>query len=204
MSQRGNEAIWIIVDRLTKSDHFIPMISNRTPSISNMDYIKEVVRLHGIPVSIVSDRDPLFTGEFWRNLQSALETTLNLSIACHSRNVGQTKRMNRIMENLLRACIMDSKGHWEQHLHLVEFTYNNSYQTTMGMTPFETSYGRPCKSPNCWKSIDKILLETDLIRETTEKIEIIRQRMKTARDLQKSYVDWWSKVGILSWWHGIY
>ena len=94
------------------------------------------------------------------------------------------------LEDLLRMCILDFGGSWEDHLPLVEFAYNNSYQATIGMAPFEALYGRPCRSPTCWwESTDKLILGPDMIRETSEKVDLIRRRMKTAQDRQKSYAD---------------
>jgi len=90
-SRKGNESIWIIVDRLTKSAHFIPIRSNRTAASLAHLYVKEIIRLHGVPSSIVSDRDPLFTSEFWRSLQDALGTELNLSTAYHPQTDARQK-----------------------------------------------------------------------------------------------------------------
>ena len=95
-----------------------------------------------------------------------------------------------MLEDLLRACIIDFGGSWADHIHLVEFTYNNSYQSTIGMASFEALYGRPCNTPSCWwEAGERLLLGSKMIRETSEKIEIIRNRMKAAQDRQKSYAD---------------
>ena len=106
----GNTSIWVIVDMLTKSAHFIPVKSRRTTSSLASIYLKEVVRLHGIPSSIVSDRDPIFTSEFWKSLQEAVGSQLCLSIAYHPQTDGQTERVNRVLEDLLRLCILDFGG----------------------------------------------------------------------------------------------
>ena len=189
-SRKGNTGIWVVVDRLTKSAHFIPVKSKRTAPWLASVYVREIVRLHGVPSSIVSDRDPIFTSEFWRSLQEAVGTQLCLSTAYHPQTDGQTERVNRILEDLLRLCILDFGGTWEEHLPLVEFAYNNSFQSSIGMAPFEALYGRPCRSPTCWwESTDKILLGPDMVRETSEKIDLIRKRMKAAQDRQKSYAD---------------
>ena len=138
----------------------------------------------------MSDRDPIFTSEFWKSLQEAVGTQLCLSMAYHPQTDGQMERVNRVLEYLLRLCIIDFGGTWEDHLPLVEFAYNNSYQATIGMAPFEALYGRPCRSPTCWwESTDKLILGPNMIRETSEKIDLIRRRMKTAQDRQKSYTD---------------
>jgi hypothetical protein len=142
--KRGNNVIWVIVDRLTKSALFLPM--RKTDSIDKLAqfYVNEVIRLHGVPVSIVSDRDPRFTSRLWPSIQRALGTRLNLSIAFHPQTDGQTERTIQTLEDLLGACILEFGGNWEDHLPLIEFTYNNSYQTTVGMAPYEALYGRKC------------------------------------------------------------
>ena len=127
-TRRGNEGIWVIVDRLTKTARFIPVKVTRTAVTLAEIFMREIVRLHGVPVSIVSDRDPIFTSRFWEALQTALGTRLDLSTAYHPQTDGQTERLNRTLEDMLRACILDFGGSWEDHPYLVEFTYNNSYQ----------------------------------------------------------------------------
>ena len=95
-----------------------------------------------------------------------------------------------MIEDLLRASILDFGGAWEDYLPLVEFAYNNSYQTRIGMTPYEVLYGRSCKSPSCWwESTKNVILGPEMIRDTFEKVELIRKRMKIAQDRQKSYAD---------------
>jgi hypothetical protein len=148
-TQRGNDAIWVVVDRLTKSAHFLPIKITDTIDVLSKLYLKEIVRLHGVPVSIVSDRDARFTSKFWDSLQKAMETNLDMSTAFHPQTDGQTERVNQVMEDMLRSCILDFGGSWESHLHLIEFAYNNSYHSSIGMAPFEALYGRPCRTPIC-------------------------------------------------------
>ncbi|MDQ4226080.1 hypothetical protein RBK84_16950, partial [Pseudomonas aeruginosa] len=126
----------------------------------------------------------------WQSLHMALGTELNLSTVNHPQTEGQTECVNRVLEDLLRACIIDFGGSWEDHLPLVEFAYNNSFQSSIGMAPFEALYGRPCKSPSCWsETTDRLILGPDMIRETSEKVDLIRKRMKASQDRQKSYAD---------------
>ena len=133
---------------------------------------------------------PYFTSRFWEALQIALGTRLDLSTAYHPQTDGQTERLNRILEDMLRACILDFGGSWEDYLHLVEFSYNNSYQASIGMAPYEALYGRPCRSPICWvESGDQIILGPELIKEASEKVLVIQNRMKEAQNRQKSYAD---------------
>ncbi|RVW33107.1 Transposon Ty3-I Gag-Pol polyprotein [Vitis vinifera] len=142
--------VWVIVDHLTKSAHFLSMKTTDSMNSLAKLYIQEIVRLHGIPISIVSDRDPKFTSQFWQSLQRALGTQLNFSTAFHPQTDGQSERVIQILEDMLRACVLDFGGNWADYLPLVEFAYNNSYQSSIGMTPYEALYGRPCRSPLCW------------------------------------------------------
>ena len=95
-------------------------------------------------VSIVSDRDPRITTHFWKSFQKAMGTQLTMSTAFHQQTNGQSERTIQILEDMLRACVMDLKGSWEEHLPLVEFAYNNSYHVSIQMAPYEDLYGRPC------------------------------------------------------------
>ena len=109
-------------------------------------------------------------------------TKLNLSTAYHPQTDGQTERVNRILEDLLRACIIDFGGSWEDHLHLAEFSYNNSYQASLKMSPFEALYGKLCRSPTCWvEPGNKLVLGPDMIREASDKVDFIKKRLKTAQ-----------------------
>lgn len=170
------------MDHLTKTAHFIPVKSTRTAASLAELCIKEIVRLHGIPSSIVSDRNAIFTSRFWEAFQAALGTKLNFSTAYHPQSDWQTERINRILEDLLRACILDFGGSWEDHFHLVEFSYNNSYQASIEMAPYEALYCHPCRSPTCWiESGDKLVLGLDMIKEATEKVDFIRKKLITAQ-----------------------
>ncbi|GFY91098.1 hypothetical protein Acr_07g0012940 [Actinidia rufa] len=107
---------------------------------------------------------------------------LRLSTAFHPQTDGQSERTIQILEDMLRACVLDFGGSWEDYLHLVEFTYNNSYQASIGMAPFEALYGRPCRSPVCWTDIGKaVLAKSEWVRDTTEKVVLIRKRLLTAQ-----------------------
>ena len=181
-SAQSHETIWVIVDRLTKTTHFLPVGQTNTLDSLSRRYVREIVRLHGVPISIVSDRDPRFTSQFWKSLQTALGTNLCFSTAFHPQTDGQSERTIQILEDMLRACVLDFGGSWEKHLPLVEFAYNNSFQVSIGMAPYEALYGRPCRSPLCWMEIgETALLGPDLVQETTEKVKIIRQRLLTAQ-----------------------
>ncbi|KAL0556312.1 hypothetical protein IC582_004825 [Cucumis melo] len=187
---RGFTVIWVVVDRLTKSAHFVPGKSTYTASKWAQLYMSEIVRLHGVPVSIVSDRDVRFTSKFWKGLQTAMGTRLDFSTAFHPQTDGQTERLNQVLEDMLRACALEFPGSWDSHLHLMEFAYNNSYQATIGMAPFEALYGKCCRSPVCWGEVgEQRLMGPELVQSTNEAIQKIRSRMHTAQSRQKSYVD---------------
>ncbi|KAK1427857.1 hypothetical protein QVD17_16555 [Tagetes erecta] len=189
-SQSGCDMIWVVVDRLTKSARFLAVKENDNTEALAKVYLKEVVSRHGVPLSIISDRDPKFTSAIWRSLQKSLGTRLNLSTAYHPQTDGQTERTIQTLEDMLRACALDFGKRWESHLPLIEFSYNNSYHTSIKMAPFEALYGRKCRSPICWAEVgDSQITGPDLVHETTEAIVQIRSRMAAARDRQKSYAD---------------
>nr|GEW61166.1 hypothetical protein [Tanacetum cinerariifolium] len=127
----GHDIIWVIVDRLTKSSHFIP--TRETDSVETLTrlYFKEIVSLYDVPISIISDHDSLFTSRFWQSLQSALDTQLDMSTTYHPKTDGQSKRTIQTLKDMLRACVIDFGKGWEKHLPLVEFSYNNSYMPVL-------------------------------------------------------------------------
>ncbi|GAU48779.1 hypothetical protein TSUD_406220 [Trifolium subterraneum] len=153
-------------------------------------FLEEIVKLHGVPLSIVSDRDPTFTSHFWRAFQKAMGTRLRMSTSNHPQTDGQSERTIQTLEDMLRACVLEDGGNWSKHLHLVEFAYNNSYHTSIGMAPYEALYGRRCRTPLCWTEVgDKGVLGPDIIQETTLKIKSVKEHMRVAQSRQKSYAD---------------
>ncbi|GKC91781.1 putative reverse transcriptase domain-containing protein, partial [Tanacetum coccineum] len=181
-SSQGYDTIWVIVDRLTKSAIFVPMRETNS--------IKEVVTRHEIPLSIICDRDPRFASHFWRSLQNALGTSLDMSIAYHPQTDGQSERTIQTLEDMLRAYAIDFGKGWVNHLPLVEFSYNNSYHASIKAAPFEALYGQKCHSHMCWAEVGQVQLTGPKIaQETIEKIIQIKQRMQAAHDKQKSYAD---------------
>ena len=128
---QGHDAVWVIVDRLTKSAHFLALRMTFTLERFCRLYIREIIRLHGIPVSIVSDRYPRFTAHFCKSFQKPMGTRLTMSITFHPQTDGQSERTIQVSEDMLRACVLDHKGSWEKHFPLVEFPYNNSYQASI-------------------------------------------------------------------------
>ncbi|GJY30669.1 hypothetical protein Tco_0414164 [Tanacetum coccineum] len=186
----GYDSIWVIVDRLTKLAHFLPI--KKTDSMEKLTqlYLKDIVYRHGVPVSIISDQDSRFASEFWRSLQKALGTDVNMSMAYHPEMDGQSERIIHTLKDMFRACVIDFGSSWDRHLPLVEFSCNKSYHVSIKAAPFEALYGRKCRSPICWSEVgDNQLTGPELIRETTKKIVQIKNRLLTARSRQKSYAD---------------
>jgi hypothetical protein len=176
---KGSDAIWVIADRLMKSALFLPIkMTDSVDKIAKM-YINDAVRLHGIPVSIVSDQDPRFTSRLWPSIQHALGTRLDVSIAFHPQTDGQSERVIQVLEDLLQACVLEFGGNWKEHITLVEFTYNNSHQTILGMALYEFLYGRRCRTPLCWEEVgDQKLDGAELVKVTMKKVRTIRDRIK--------------------------
>ncbi|KAK2409545.1 hypothetical protein QL285_044961 [Trifolium repens] len=187
---KGNDSIWVIVDRLTKSAHFIAFKTGTlVPRLAEI-YVDQIVRLLGIPSCIVSDRDPRFTSRFWESLQEALGTKLRISSAYHPQTDGQSERTIQSLEDLLRACVLEGGGNWDSYLPLIEFTYNNSFHASIGMAPFEALYGRRCRTPLCWhESGESVVLGPKIVQQTTEKIKMIQEKMRASQSRQKSYYD---------------
>ncbi|TYH13445.1 hypothetical protein ES288_A06G140200v1 [Gossypium darwinii] len=143
LTPKKKDAIWVVVDKLTKSTHFIPVrIGFSLDKLANL-YVSEIVRLHGVPLSIISDRNP----RFWKKLQEALGTKLNFNTAFHPQTDGQSERMIPVLEDMLRCCMLKFQGSWERYLPLVQFAYNNSFQTSLEMPPYEALYGRKYQTP---------------------------------------------------------
>ncbi|KAD4585344.1 hypothetical protein E3N88_22945 [Mikania micrantha] len=186
----GNDSIWVIVDRLTKSAHFLPIRETYLVRKLARIYVDEIVSRHGIPLIIISDRDARFMARFWESLHEAFGTRLDLSTAYHPQTDGQTERTIQTLEDMLSACVIDFAGNWDSHLPLVEFSYNNSYHASIGMAPFEALYRRKCRSPICWTDIgESQITGPEIIQETTDKIRQIDDNLLAARRRQKSYAD---------------
>jgi hypothetical protein len=186
----GNDSIWVIVDRLTKSAHFLAIKVGLSLERLAKLYVNEIVKLHGVPVTIVSYRDRRFVSQFWKKLHMAMGTKLNFSTAFHPQTDGQSERTIQILEDMLRACAIDFRGSWEEHLPLVEFAYNNSYQASIQMAPYEALYGRKCRSPICWDDVgERKILGPEIVQHTMDKIQLIRERLRSAQSRQKSYAD---------------
>jgi hypothetical protein len=144
---KGYDSVWVIVDRLTKITHFLPVRVKYAVATYAELYITRILSLHGVPKTIVLDRGPQFVSKFCEELHKALDTKLLHSSAYHPQTSGQTERVNQILEDMLRACALEFPQKWDDCLPLAEFSYNNSYQESIKMAPFEALYGRRCRTP---------------------------------------------------------
>ncbi|GKB69122.1 putative reverse transcriptase domain-containing protein [Tanacetum coccineum] len=183
-SSGGYDAIWVIVDRLTKSAHFLPIREDyKTEKLARI-YINEIVARHGVPVSIISDRDGRFASHLWQALQEALGTKLHMSTAYHPETDGQSERTIQTLEDMLRACVMDFGGSWDAQFHWLSFSYKEQLPLSIKCAPFEALYGRKCRSPMIWTEVgESQLIGPELVQETTEKISDMQvgQRQGVAR-----------------------
>ncbi|KAA3483726.1 DNA/RNA polymerases superfamily protein [Gossypium australe] len=190
VTRRKKNSIWVFIEKLMKSAYFVSVRTNYSPEILLKLYVPEIVRLHGVLISIISNRDLRFTSRFWGKLQEAMGTKLNFSTTFHLQIDRQSERVIQILENMLQCCILEFEGSWKKYLPLAEFAYNNSYQTNIKMKPFTALYERKCTTPLYWSEFSESkLVGTDLICKTKDKVCIIRDCLKAALDFQKSYVD---------------
>nr|GFA06015.1 putative reverse transcriptase domain-containing protein [Tanacetum cinerariifolium] len=210
----GYAAIWVVVDRLTKSAHFLPIREDYTMEKLARIYINEIVARHGVPVLIILDRDGRFASHLWQALQDVLGTKLHMSTAYHPETDGQSERTIQTLEDMLRACVMDFDGSWDTHPPLGEFSYNNSYHTSIKYAPFEALYGRKCRSPVIGTEVgESQLIGLEIVQEATEKIIQIKERgvsllnSKLKIECYLRYLherEWYDLVTKESWHHGMW
>jgi hypothetical protein len=189
-TSRHHDSIWVIMDRLTKTAHFLPVHTTHKTEKYAKIYVDQIVRLHGIPKTIVFDRGALFVARFWEQLQESLGTQVIRSSAYHPQTDGQTERVNRILEDMLSACVLHYGKDWDKCLSLAEFSYNNGYQSSLKMAPFEALYGRRCRTPLNWSQAGKReIFGPDLVLKAEEKVRVIKKNLEAAQARQKSYHD---------------
>ncbi|GKD24278.1 putative reverse transcriptase domain-containing protein, partial [Tanacetum coccineum] len=184
----------LLVDGMKKCCRFrgkCLLVQNRISTSKLAEFFqKEIIRLHGTPVSIVLDRGSRFTSQFWKGFQRAWGTKLNYSTVFHPQTDSQSERTIQTLEDTLRCCALEWTGNWDDYLCLVEFTYNNSWHASIGMAPYKMLYGRKCRSPVCWNKVGEETIEgPELVRITNEKVEVAKAKLKEARSRQKSYAD---------------
>jgi hypothetical protein len=143
-----------------------------------------------VPKKIVSVRGTKFTSRFWEKLYEAMDTQLNFSLVYHPQSDGQTKRVNQILEDMLRACALKDRKSWDKCLPYADFSYNNSYQKSLKMSPFKVLYGRKYRTPLFWNEPrENQVFEKEILREAERQIQVVGENLKLAQSRQKSYVD---------------
>ncbi|GJU50493.1 putative reverse transcriptase domain-containing protein [Tanacetum coccineum] len=189
-SSSGYDTIWVIVDRLTKSAHFLPIREGyKTEKLAKI-YVNEIVARHGVPVLIISDHDGQFTSHLWQALQEALGTRLDMSMTYHPQTDGQSKRTIQTLKDMLRACVMDFGGSWDTHLSLIDFSYNNSYHTSIKCAPFEALYGRKCRSPVIWTEVGEKPIEIvarDVKKLKRRRIPLVKVRLNSRQGAEYTW-----------------
>jgi hypothetical protein len=189
-TSQKHDSIWVIIDRLTKVAHFLPVHTTYTAKKYAEIYLEKIIRLHGVPKTIISDRGAQFVARFWEQLQFSLRTKLIRSSAYHPQTDGQTERVNQILEDMLRACIIHYGTNWDKCLALSKFSYTNSYQSCLQMAPFEALCGRRCRTPLSWsETSEHQIFGPDLVTEAKNKAKLIQANLKVAQTRQKSYAD---------------
>jgi hypothetical protein len=190
LTGRKFNSIWVIVDRFTKFAHFIPVHTfYRAEKYTELD-ISRILCLHGVLKTIISNRGPQFIARFWEQLHASLGTHLIHSSAYHSQTDGQTERVNQILEDMLRACVLNYPDKWDTCLPLAEFSYNNNYQESLRMTPFEALYGRRCRTPVNWiEPSERMIFGPNLVTEAEEIVHRIQTNLKATKARQESYAN---------------
>jgi hypothetical protein len=143
-----------------------------------------------VPRKIVSDRGSQFTSKFWEKLHESMDTKLIFSSPYHPQTDGQTKRTNQVLEDMLRTCVLKYRKSWDKSLPYAEFSYNNSYQASIQMAPYETLYGRQCWTPLFWNQIrESQVFGPEVLKDAKKQVQMVRESLKVARSRQKSYAD---------------
>jgi hypothetical protein len=187
-TQSGYDFIWVIMDRLTKVAHFIPIKTTYSgPQLVEL-YMSRIVHLHGVPKKIVSNRGMQFTSRFWEWLHETLDTQLCFSSAYHPQTDGQTERVNHILEDMPRACAIQYGRSWDKSLPYAVFSYNNSYRESLNMALFEMLYGCRCWTPLFWyETGEQKVFRSDIQQEAEEQVHMVRENLRVAQLRQKSY-----------------
>lgn len=186
----GMNVILVVVDRLTKYAHFIPLRHPYTAASVSKLFLDQVVKLHGVPETIVSDRDPIFTSNFWRALIQAVGPKLNYSTANHPSTDGQTERVNQCLEQYLRCAVHACPSKWRQWLPMAEFWYNSSYHSSIKCSPFKALYGMEPNFgalPNL--NVDASSAAYDVAAERQKFTEMLKENLVKAQTRMKSYAD---------------
>ena len=183
----GFEVILVVVDRLTKYVHFVPVSHPYSAAKIASLYMQHVFKLHGMPSSIVSDRDATFTSLFWLELFKLQGTVLAMSTAYHPQTDGQTEIVNKCLEQYFRAFTSDKPHKWASWLPLAEFWFNSSFHTSLKLTPFEALYGfPPSKLQSYVPGITRVATLNSLLSQRQDVLNILRDHLAAAQGRMKT------------------
>ena len=189
-TEAGYDSVLVVIDRLSKMVHLIPTTSTVTAAEVAKLFVQNVVRLHGVPKSIVSDRDKNFTSIFWRTVCELWGIKQKMSTAFHPQTDGQTERVNRVLEEYLRSYVNPMQDDWDRYLPMAEFAMNDSYQTSIGMSPFYMTYGYHPRMPD---DLEKALQDNpaghDFVGNIHDAVRKAREQLKQAQNRMKTYAD---------------
>jgi hypothetical protein len=185
----GFDTILVVVDRFTKMSHFIACNKSISAEETAKLILQQVVRLHGLPQDIVSDRGPQFAARFWRRLFKLFGTKINLSTAFHPQTDGQTERVNQILEQYLRCTINYQQNNWAELLHMAEFAYNNSIHTATKQTPFFANYGYNPRMHIMLSSQPEVPAAEDLGNRIKKTQEILTRELAVSQESQRKFAN---------------
>ncbi|MCO5602676.1 hypothetical protein L7F22_056812 [Adiantum nelumboides] len=187
-TQSGQDGIWTIIDRLSKQAHFIPVKKTVKPDHLARLFVAQIFRLHGMPETIVSDRDPKFTSLFWKAIWENIGTRLQFSSSFHPQVDGQSEIANSMVLDLLKSYISNQKTQWKRYLPLVEFAYNNTIHSSTGKAPFEIVEGA-MKVPPFLSTKDKIFEADEYTRDLDTAFAKVRETLQKSQERQKKAAD---------------
>jgi transposase InsO family protein len=173
-----------------KGSHFIPVKMTYSGAKLAELYMSRIVCLHGVPKKIVADRGSKFTSKFWEKLHESMDTKLNFSSAYQTQTNGQTERTNQILEDMMRACALKYGKSWDKSLPYAEFSYNNNYQASIKMAPYEALYGHQCRTPLFWSQTgESQVFGPEVLKDAEKQVQMVRESLKVAQSRQKSYAN---------------
>ncbi|MCO5599014.1 hypothetical protein L7F22_053113 [Adiantum nelumboides] len=184
----GHDGIWTIIDRFSKQAHFLPV--KKTVKLDHLArlFVAQIFRLHGMPETIVSDRDPRFTSLFWKAILENIGTRLQFSSSFHPQTDRQSEIANSVVLDILESYILDQKTQWERYLPLVEFAYNNMIHSSTGKAPFEFVEGA-MKVPPFLSTKDKIFDADEYTRDLDTAFSKVRETSQKSQERQKKAAD---------------
>ncbi|CAI7879496.1 unnamed protein product [Closterium sp. NIES-54] len=185
----GHDAILVVIDKFSEMGHFIPTHTTARTEETAQLFLKHIISQHGIPTTLISDRDPKFTSKFWKELMSLMGTRLAMSSAYHPQTDGQTERLNQIMEQLLRAACKDDINKWDLHLPVLEFAYNNAKHAATGETPFFLYYGRHPLTPQQPTVLATVQPMHDFVTTMQQLWDRTQKRLQDIQSSQKRLAD---------------